>query len=234
MRVTSGTTVAYFVTAAVAAVSGGLHHRRVAALTKPLPMVVLAGAAAAGWRHRSTTDNVLLAGAVAFSAAGDRAMFLEEFSGPATGEQPSEEQPSATQDRWLKIGASLFAGAQCCYSVLLARRGARPRLRHLLPRNAVLAESALVMARRRPALLPVLGGYGLTLATMSALSADIDHPQPSMTVGGALFLASDVTIINRRHLIADPRWRVVAETWILASYFAAQWLLINGLSRSQN
>ena len=207
---------AYVAASAAATVSGALHRRRIAGITKPLPIAILAGVAARGRHRRSGADNLLLAGVVGFSAAGDRAMLLEEFNG---------------RDRWLAIGASLFAGAQSCYITTMYRRGARPRPRHLVIRSAVLAESSLVLARHRPALLPVLSGYGATLAIMSAMSADVPRPQPSMAIGGALFLASDLTIINRRHLISDPRWRAVAEIWVLASYFAAQWLLVTGLSQ---
>ena len=50
-----------------------------------------------------------------------------------------------------------------------------------------------------------------------------------MRTGGLLFLASDLTIINRRHLINNPRLAAAGEAWVLASYFAAQWLLLTGL-----
>lgn len=213
-----GTLTAYTVAAGVATVTGAAHRRRAAAWTKPLPLMILAADAAAGRKGRSRTEYLLLAGALAFSAAGDRAMFCEEFA----------DDPDR-RDRHLAIGASLFAGAQGCYIASLRRRGARLALRHALPRNVLLGESAFLVARRRPALLAVLGPYGSSLATMSALAADAASPQPAMRIGGWLFLLSDLTIINRRYLITDPAARVATEAWVLASYFAAQWLLITGL-----
>nr|WP_202421932.1 lysoplasmalogenase family protein [Gordonia sp. SID5947] len=207
---------------AAATVAGALHRRRAAEITKPLPLVVLAVQAARGAPRRSAVHNALLAGALAFSFAGDRAMLLEEFT----------DEPSA-KDRRLQVGASLFAGAQLCLTGMMFRRGTRPRPAGVLARTAILAESATVMARHRPRLLPVLGGYGNTLALMSASAGASEQPQPHLRMGGWLFLASDLTIINRRHLIHDERLAAVAEAWVLASYFAAQWLLVTSLSEPE-
>ncbi|AZG48726.1 lysoplasmalogenase family protein [Gordonia insulae] len=214
------TVVAYVAAAAAATVAGAVHDRRAAALTKPVPLAILGVHMVRGLRRRRPLDNALLAGAVAFSMAGDRAMLLEEFT----------EVDGAQKDRRLQIGAALFAGAQLCLTGAMVRRGARPRPAGMLVRTAVLAESATVMAVRRPRLLPVLGAYGNTLALMSATAASVARPQPQMRAGGLLFLASDLTIINRRHLIRDDRLAAVAEAWVLASYFAAQWLLMTGLA----
>ncbi|NDZ93959.1 lysoplasmalogenase [Streptomyces sp. SID6673] len=216
-----GPTVPYLAAAAAATVTGAVHRRRAAEITKPLPLLVLAVHSARGARRRGGVDNALLAGALAFSAAGDRAMLLEEFT-----DEPSDK------DRRLQIGASLFACAQLCLTGVMWRRGARPRPAGLLLRTAILAESATVMALRRPRLLPVLGGYGNTLALMSSTAGAAERPQPRLRTGGWLFLASDLTIINRRHLIGDKRLAAVAEAWVLASYFAAQWLLMTSLSES--
>ncbi|MFW0786643.1 lysoplasmalogenase family protein [Gordonia sp. CPCC 206044] len=216
---THAAAAAFAVTSAAATVAGALHRRRAAEITKPLPMLVLAAHAARGHRGRSALDNALLAGALAFSIAGDRAMLLEEFA----------DEPS-TKDRRLQIGASLFAGAQLCLTGAMLRRGARPRPRGLALRTLILGESATVLALHRPRLLPVLGTYGNTLATMSATADAVAAPQPAMRAGGWLFLASDLTILNRRHLITDRRVAAVSEAWVLASYFAAQWLLITGLT----
>lgn len=217
--------IGYAVAAVAATTTGAWHRRRAAAATKPLPIALLAVSASRGVRHRSGVDNALLFGALAFSAAGDRAMLLEEFTGG------THREDTALKDRRLMIGASLFAGAQLCLTGAMLRRGARPRRSALLIRTAVLAESAAVMAGHRPRLLPVLGGYGNTLALMSATADDAALPQPGMRAGGWLFLLSDLTILNRRHLISDPRLSAIAETWVLASYFAAQWFLVTGLTR---
>ncbi|MFT4125729.1 MAG: lysoplasmalogenase family protein [Gordonia sp. (in: high G+C Gram-positive bacteria)] len=207
----------YVAAAAVASVAGALGPRRGAALTKPVPMLILAGQIARTRRRRSLADTVLLAAAAGFSAAGDRAMLVEEFTPDGPG-----------KDRRLAWGAGLFTGAQVAYCALLWRRGARPHPAALLPRTAVLAESAAVLAIHRPRLLPVLGTYGNALAAMSALAADLDRPR--LRLGGLAFLASDLTIINRRHLLTNPAARTTAEIWVLATYFAAQGLLIDELT----
>lgn len=216
--------VAYGVTAAAATVAGALGHRRAAALTKPLPMVLLAARTAAGGSGRSAAENAGLAGALAFSTVGDRLMLLEEF----------EHDDPDTKDRYLRWGASSFAGAQLSYIATLWGRGARPSARLLLPRLGLLGESASVLARHRPALLPVLVGYGNTLATMSALASAAPDPQPRLRLGGWAFLLSDLAIINRRHLVRDPKVRMALEAWVLASYFTAQYLLIGGLAEDDS
>lgn len=218
--------------AAAAAAAGAFGSERVAALTKPLPMALLASTVVAGRRKRPPIDTALLAAAMAFSAAGDRAMLREEF----TPRSPADEKrrlprshPMTRKDARLALGASLFAGAQVSYCTLLWRRGARPRPATALPRMAVLGESAAVIAIHRPRLLSVLGPYGTTLAAMSTLAAECPGDRPGLRIGGLLFLASDLTILNRRHLIGDPTARRLSEAWVLASYFAAQALLVDGL-----
>ena len=211
--------IAYAATAAAATIAGSVGDRRSAAITKPLPIALLAARVAAGARRRPVADTVALASVVGFSALGDRFMLQEEF-----------EHAPAAKDRFLRRGATSFAGAQLSYAVAMWRAGARPTVRSVTPRVGVLAESATVLSRHRPALLPVLGTYGNTLATMSALAAAVPTPQPRMQAGGWFFLLSDLAIINRRHLVTDPRLRVAGEAWVLASYFTAQYLLIGGLA----
>ncbi|MDL9935693.1 lysoplasmalogenase [Gordonia sp. ABSL1-1] len=213
--------IAYAVSAAAATACGALGSRRSAAITKPIPIALLAAHVAAGGRERPPVDNVLLAGVIGFSATGDRFMLNEEF----------ETEPQA-KDQNLRLGATLFAGAQLCYAATMWRRGARPEPRTLAPRGLLLAESAAVLALHRPRLLPVLGAYGQTLVLMSALASTTPTPQPQVRIGGLLFLASDLTIINRRHLLRHPRVRQAAEIWVLASYFAAQALLLDGVGRA--
>ncbi|MEO9327287.1 lysoplasmalogenase [Gordonia aurantiaca] len=211
--------LAFAATTAVATVSGALGHRRIAGLTKPLPMLILAADTAAGAPGRGAADNAGLAGALVFSMAGDVLMFLEEF----------ETEPDA-KDRYLRRGATLFAAAQLSYIATMWRAGARPSSKQLLPRVGLLGESATVLARHRPALLPVLGAYGNTLATMSAMASAMPDTQPRLRIGGLAFLLSDLAIINRRHLVRDRRLRIAGEAWVLASYFTAQYLLICGLA----
>ena len=227
----------YIAAATAATFAGAYGPKKVAALTKPLPLALLGVQAGRQWQRRPGVDSALLLGALGFSAAGDRAMFLEEFS-PTTADDARRRAPRTVpltpKDRRLAWGATLFSGAQLCYSTALWRRGARPHVASLLPRLAVLAESAGVIAFHRPRLLSVLGPYGNTLATMSALAADDPQHWKRLRLGGILFLASDLTILNRRHLLTNPRLRQLAEVWVLASYFAAQALLVNGLLDQQH
>lgn len=223
---------AYVAAATVATVAGAIGCRPLAAITKPLPIGVLA-MMSLGRAPRSRVDTALLAGALAFSAAGDRAMLLEEFTPAERDRPPRPSLPTALgpADRYLRRGAALFGGAQLCYAGLLWRRGARPVARRLLPRVAALTESASVVAMHRPGLLPVLVPYGNTLALMSALAADDPRSAQRLRLGGLLFLASDLSILNRRHLMTGTRVRAVVEYWVLGSYFAAQWLLVANLAR---
>lgn len=211
----------YALTAAAATAAGASGNRRLAAWTKPLPMLVLGAATATAIREEGThpVDAALLVGAIGFSTAGDRAMLLEEFG--------TDEH---TRERHLAVGAGLFAGAQASLCALLLRRGARLHARTLVPRTALLGESAAILATKNPAALTVLGPYGNSLAVMSALASDAPQPQPALRVGGLLFVLSDLAIINRRYLLTGTRSRTLAEAWVLGSYFAAQWLLVTSLS----
>ena len=219
--------LAYAAASAAASAAGAFGTRRTAALTKPIPLVLLAGRALLRRQERQHTglgiDDALLACAIAFSAAGDRAMLVEEFTPTDT------EADRVTKDRRLATGAALFGVAQLSYCALLWRRGARPTVKAFVPRMAALGESAAILAANRPRPLLVLAPYGTSLASMSTLAGTVDTPQPSARVGGLLFLASDFTILNRRHLIAGAMARRLSEVWVLASYFAAQYLLTDAV-----
>ncbi|MGC5246993.1 lysoplasmalogenase family protein [Gordonia sp. DT219] len=223
---------AYTVAAAIASVAGAYGSRRIASLTKPVPLALLAVDAARGWRTRPAVESALLATALACSAAGDRAMLLEEFAPIGPDDRYTRlplAHPLTQKDFRLALGAALFAGAQVSYSMLLWRRGARAGTSGLAPRMLALAESATVIGYHRPRLLAILGPYGHTLALMSALSGAAPSGQPGLRAGGILFLASDLSILNRRHLMHDPALRRAAEVWVLASYFTAQALLVENL-----
>jgi len=199
-----------------ATVAGAASNRRAAALTKPLPMTLLALRTLAQ-RDTAPVDRALTLGAIGFAMAGDYWMLREEF----------EPRGSAAKDASLRRGAAFFSGAQICYQVAFARRGARYRLRSLAPRMAAMGEPAIVLAANAPRVLPVLGPYGALLAGMSALAGDAGRRS---AVGGLLFQASDIAIINRRHLANSPVARRALEAWVLGSYFAAQTLLVDALS----
>lgn len=167
-------------------------------------------------RRGDRIDRALTLGAVGLSMAGDYWMFREEF----------EPRTSAAKDGYLRRGAAFFAGAQLCYQAAFTRRGARLHARAFLPRMAVMGEPAAILAAKAPAVLPVLGPYGALLAGMSTLAADDGQ---RAAVGRLLFQASDIAIINRRHLVQRPAPRAALEAWVLGSYFAAQYLLVGAL-----
>ncbi|ABG97307.1 conserved hypothetical protein [Rhodococcus jostii RHA1] len=148
-------------------------------------------------------------------------------------------------DARLVRGASSFAVMQVGYSALLLRRGARPTAPALLPRFAGWAGAAALLRGRAKEVAVPLTTYGSLLGTTSTLSAD-----PSLApgaavvanvavpgadrrswlgVGGMLFTASDGLIVVRRLFIRGERGRAVAEGVILASYAAAQLLLVEGM-----
>lgn len=220
--------VGYLAAAGLATAAGAFGPRTLAAATKPVPLGLLGMRVLAGRTHRSALDNVLLTGVIVGAMAGDRAMLVEEFTDLT--ESVDGRADWRAKDRHLARGALFFACSQLCYCALMVRRGARYRLASAAPRTMTLAESAAVIATHRPGLMPVLGAYGTTLATMATLAGDIPAPQPRMRRGGWLFLVSDLTILNRRHLISNQHARKISELLVLATYFAAQALLVGGLA----
>ncbi|GAB10603.1 hypothetical protein GOARA_061_00420 [Gordonia araii NBRC 100433] len=200
---------------AAATVAGAWGNRGAALATKPLPMALL-GARALTDPAATPANCALVLGAVGFSMAGDYWMLREEF----------EPRDSTAKDAYLRRGAAFFAGAQLCYQAAFLRRGARYRMRAFAPRMTVMGEPAAVLAVNAPKVLPVLGPYGALLAGMSTLAGDQGR---GAAIGGLLFQASDIAIINRRHLVDSPAARSWIETWVLGSYFAAQHLLVDAL-----
>ncbi|NMO02073.1 lysoplasmalogenase [Gordonia sp. TBRC 11910] len=212
---------AYGTASAAATVTGALGNRSAAAATKPIPLVLL-GIRVIEHPYLTKLDRVLIGGAVVASAIGDVWMYREEFA-----------VDPAAKDRNLQLGAASFGVAQGFYSASMIRRGGRFTVASLAPRLAVMGEPAAVLTKFSPRVLPVLSPYGSALATMSALASTTGSRR--LTMGGIAFQASDIAIINRRHLLSDvPRnalARKVAEGWVLGSYFAAQLLLVDGLLR---
>ena len=143
-------------------------------------------------------------------------------------------------------GATAFAVMQGCYCWLLAERGARPTAANAVPRLAGWATAAALLTRRSPAVAPGLAGYGLTLAAMSTLAADLavapgsdtvagvvvpgSDPRSRLALGGILFTASDALIVFRRLFLDRESHRRVAEGAILATYALAQLFLVEGLA----
>lgn len=205
----------YAAASTAATVAGALGFRTAAGATKPIPLALLAFRLA-DQPNVGKLDQLLIGGALTMSAIGDGWMFAEEFA----------TDPDVA-DRNLQVGASSFGAAQIFYSSTLLRRGAKFRRSQMLPRLAVMGEPAGVLAAFRPRVLKVLGPYGSLLATMSGLAASTGSRR--MAAGGIIFQASDIAIINRRHLLKERTARIAAEAWVLGSYFTAQALLIDGL-----
>lgn len=149
-------------------------------------------------------------------------------------------------DTRLRNGARSFAVMQAGYSAVLARRGARPTVPALVPRLlSWLGAAALLRARART-VAPTLTGYGAVLGTMSTLSADpalapgarvvagtvvpTAGARSRLGVGGLLFLGSDSLIVVRRLFVRGDTGRRVVEGAVLASYVAAQALLVDGMT----
>ncbi|MGV8873882.1 MAG: lysoplasmalogenase family protein [Rhodococcus sp. (in: high G+C Gram-positive bacteria)] len=163
-----------------------------------------------------TRDRVLLAG-LAAATVGDVLLI-----------DPDD-------DSALEWGARAFAVMQGSYTYLLLRRGARPTPIDAIPRYAGWAAAAVLMARRQPAVASTLSAYGAVLATTSTLSAVSrarGGDRRSM-IGGALFTASDALIVIRRLFLTEDRQRRTAEAIILATYVAAQVLLVEALGSGE-
>ncbi|HEY9314382.1 lysoplasmalogenase [Williamsia sp.] len=212
--------------AATLAVSaaGAARWRPGVAVAKPAALAALAVGVARGSRQRSGVDNALLTAAITASAAGDYFMYREEF---ATG---------AEKDRQIQTGATMFGLAHLSYLGLLTRHGAHPSRRRLLTRLGLMNEVSALLAFNAPRLLPVLGTYGASLATMAATAGDPalagggpDDPTRKLSAGGITFMASDAILMNRRFLLRDKRLRAVAEATVLVTYFVAQMLLLDGV-----
>ncbi|WP_027502563.1 lysoplasmalogenase family protein [Rhodococcus sp. UNC363MFTsu5.1] len=181
-------------------------------------------------RERSETDaadTALLVGGLAAATVGDVFMIDPD------------------NDARLVRGASSFAVMQAAYTTLLLRRGARPTAQALIPRKlGWLGAAGLLRARARTVSTP-LTAYGAALATTSTLSADPALAPGAKTtaglalpnadrrswlgLGGLLFTGSDGLIVVRRLFIRKESGRRAAEGVILASYAAAQFLLVEGM-----
>ncbi|ORI19243.1 lysoplasmalogenase [Rhodococcus sp. 1168] len=146
-------------------------------------------------------------------------------------------------------GAGAFAVMQGCYCALLASAGSRPTLTAAVPRFFGWAVASSQLARKSPEVAPGLAGYGVTLAAMSTLAADpasapgadvfagVVMPNSDsrswQALGGILFTVSDALIVYRRLYLSSEMSRRVVEGAILATYSAAQLLLVEGFTRQK-
>ncbi len=215
--------------AAAATVAGAVtENEKLQLVAKPLIGPALA---ARVLRRRGTlgaVDTGLLLGSLAAATVGDVFMI-----------DPDDD------DRLCR-GARSFAVMQAGYATVLARRGARPTPPAVVPRLlSWLGAAVLLRSRARP-VAPTLTGYGAVLGTMSALAADPalapgarvvagtvvpnSDPRSRLGLGGLLFLGSDSLIVVRRLFVRGEKGRKVAEAAVLASYVAAQALLVEGMT----
>ena len=219
---------AVFAAATAATVLGGvLGNEKLQQVAKPLIAPALAVRVLRRSRDTDRVDTALLLTGLAAATVGDVFMI-----------DPDD-------DRRLLRGAASFAVMQTSYSTLLARRGARPHAIAAVPRAAAaLGAGSLLAAKSRNVAAP-LTGYGALLATTATLAADpvlapgsaqvAGMPRPSadrrswLGLGGLVFTISDGTIVVRRVLLKNRKARAAAEGFILATYAAAQLLLVEGM-----
>ncbi|QCB49052.1 lysoplasmalogenase [Rhodococcus sp. PAMC28707] len=144
-------------------------------------------------------------------------------------------------------GAGAFAVMQGCYCVLLASAGNRPTVTAAVPRVTGWAVASTQLVRKSPEVAPGLAAYGVTLAAMSTLAADPasaagadvfagvvvpnSDPRSWQALGGILFTVSDALIVYRRLYLSSTVSRRIVEGAILATYSAAQLLLVEGFNR---
>lgn len=208
--------------------AGVKRSRRAEQVVKPLVMTAIGVGL---WRtrdQRDALDNLLLATAATASLAGDQLMLEEEFA-----------SSQRVADMWIKRGASAFAVNHVATISLALRHGARPGAAEALPRAVGMIEGLILLAVRRPHMLPALGSYSKLLAVMSTVMASPqltdgtadDDPRRALELGGMLFLASDATILHRQVFLGrETPAGAAAEGWVLASYAAAQALIFGGLA----
>ncbi|MGW0022368.1 lysoplasmalogenase family protein [Rhodococcus sp. NPDC003382] len=219
---------AVFAAATAATVLGGvLGNEKLQQVAKPLIAPALAVRVLRRSRDTDRVETALLLAGLAAATVGDVFMI-----------DPDD-------DRRLLRGAASFAVMQTSYSTLLARRGARPHAIAAVPRAAAaLGAGSLLAAKSRNVAAP-LTGYGTLLATTATLAADpvlapgseqvAGMPRPStdrrswLGLGGLVFTISDGTIVVRRVLLKNRKVRAAAEGLILATYAAAQLLLVEGM-----
>lgn len=218
-----------FVGATAATVYGAVGGReRIQQVAKPLIAPALAARVLRRRGDLDTVDTVLLVAGLAAATVGDVFMIDPDV------------------DARLRRGATSFAVMQTAYSSILARRGARPTRAAALPRaGAWLGASGLLHAKA-PTVAKTLTGYGALLGTTATLAADpalapgaadvAGLPVPNcrdrrswLGSGGLLFTGSDGLIVVRALFLRGKRARAVAEGAVLASYAAAQLLLVEGM-----
>lgn len=196
---------ALFVVTAVHLLAVGLDWALVSAVTKPLLMPLLALYA---WLAARPARPRLLVAAVLCGWAGD--VFLQFDAEPA-----------------FLAGMGAFAAGHVCYQVLFARgwRTRRVKIAAIPYALVWLGVLALLWPGIGDLRIPV-AFYSLLLAATAVVAVGINA---RAAVGGALFLISDTLIATG---IADLPRPPGVHVWIMATYVAAQYLLVTGALNS--
>lgn len=204
----------------IAAATAGQH--RLTRVIKPTLMPLLAARAIK--RSPDTTTAAVLVAGLSGGLAGDIILMGDDST--------STSMP--VRARNLNRGGAAFALNHLSYHYLLLDKGARPRPVVTATRIvAWLVGVGVSAARVRPA-LPAGVGYGAMLATTDVLAND-SHAVPASTgIGGSLFVASDALLLARiAFLLRQPRLHALADALVMATYTAAQLLLVDGITEEK-
>lgn len=196
-----------FVAAAVVAIAATLSDlTAVHAVAKPLATALLIVAVwQRGLGDRDPGFARLLTAGLTFSLAGDVALLFPGL---------------------FIVGLVAFLGAHLCY-IALFKRGV-PWLPSRAALAATLAAAAALYVVLFPGLDPVLrvavAVYATAIAVMAAQAigrAVVLGAGAAAAVGAVLFMVSDSLLATDRFAHALP----LARLWVLATYWAAQWLI---------
>lgn len=207
--------------------SEGTRAKRVRRFTKPLLMPTLALSALAQTGQPPATRRLALAG-LGFGWLGDMAL--------------------------LRPGVPAFAAGAGCFGLgHLAYRSAFRTLPTAPVASTPVAKGlaglwlasapvlSIAAARQEKVLGPAVAGYSGLLCTMAAQAAAVTAPGPArrdLVAGSLLFVASD-TLLGAFTFLPDslgpgrpPHPPARAESLVMASYTAAQFLISRGLRRA--
>jgi uncharacterized membrane protein YhhN len=202
---------AYVVLAAADTVLAGLGARRARRLTKPLLMPLLA----ASVPHAPRDLQV----AVALSGGGDVALLSED-------------------DSAFLAGLASFLGGHLAYVRVLdrLRRGERD-LPVTIAVGVAGAAQAAALARPAGSLAAPVLAYSAVISAMGSAALSVRPLDPSerdavrwVKAGALLFMLSD-SLVGARRFRAPSRWERPLDAAVMATYTAAQWLLVSGSAR---
>jgi uncharacterized membrane protein YhhN len=205
------------IASAMLAIANGawaLDHRALLFVFKPLTTLLIIAHA---WRRGSDTPPVrrLVLGGLWLSLVGDVLLLW-----PQSGFVP---------------GLIAFLIAHLLYIVAFTREQRFAAQPAALAAYALIAGTilAFLWGHIPQALRIPVAGYVFALTAMAAQTAVVGlraqgdelHRARGLMVGGALFMASDTVLAVNRFALPVP----AAGLWILATYWAAQWLIASWL-----